>query len=115
MVSSAQVSDARIYALSLLPMTRGLNPCGSLAPISLRGDIITKLYAPFNLGIAAMNPDQNDSYELDISINDIRNILNTNLDIASTIHQKIVKISKCCICEKNFNKKLMIYHKTSLT
>ena len=56
-----------------------------------------------------INPDQNDSYELDISINDIRNILNTNLDIASTIHQKIVKISKCCICEKNFNKKLYCY------
>ena len=56
-----------------------------------------------------INPEQNDSYELDISINDIRNILNNNLDISSIIHEKIMKNSKCCKCEKNFTKKLYSY------
>ncbi len=40
-VSSAQVSDASIYALSLLPIQRGLKPNGSLAPISFLGLITT--------------------------------------------------------------------------
>jgi len=36
-VSSAQVSDVTIYALSLFPMQRGLKPNGSLAAISFLG------------------------------------------------------------------------------
>ena len=41
-VSSAQVSEAMIYALSLFPMQSGLNPKGSLAPISFLGDMTTR-------------------------------------------------------------------------
>ena len=45
--SRAHVSDARMYALSRLPMHKGLKPNSSLAPISLRGLITISEYAPF--------------------------------------------------------------------
>ena len=56
-----------------------------------------------------INPEQNDSYELNISINDIRNILNNNLDISTEIHEKIIKSYKCGHCNKKFEKSLYCY------
>ena len=56
-----------------------------------------------------INPDKNDSYELDISINDIKYILNNNLDIASVFHEKIIKSYRCDKCQKNFGKDLYSY------
>ena len=51
-VSRAHVSDDKKYVLSLLPMQRGLNPNGSLAPISFLGLMTTSEYAPFIFNIA---------------------------------------------------------------
>ena len=56
-----------------------------------------------------INQDQTDSYELNISINDIKSILKNNLDIASEIHNKIIKNNKCIKCQKNFGKSLYCY------
>ena len=51
-VSRAHVSDDKKYALSLLPMQSGLNPKGSLAPISFLGLITISEYAPLIFFIA---------------------------------------------------------------
>jgi hypothetical protein len=49
-----------------------------------------------------INKDLIDSYELNISINDIKYISNNNLDISSEFHNKIIKSYKCEKCENNF-------------
>ena len=45
-VSSAQLSDASMYALSRFPIQSGLKPNGSLAPISFLGLMMTSEYDP---------------------------------------------------------------------
>ena len=56
-----------------------------------------------------INPEQNDSYDLNISINDIKYILNNNLDIASEIRYRIIKSNTCDKCEKNLENDIQIY------
>ena len=56
-----------------------------------------------------INPDQNDSYELNISLNDIKHILKNNADIASEFHGKIIRSYKCGKCKQNFGKELYCY------
>ena len=46
-VSRAQLSEARMYVLPDLPMHSGLNPYGSLTPMSFLGEATTSEYAPF--------------------------------------------------------------------
>ena len=50
-----------------------------------------------------INCEKINSYELNISINDIRNILPNNSDISNEIYSKIVKIFKCEKCKEFFN------------
>ena len=50
-----------------------------------------------------INRDKINSYELNISINDIRNILPKNSDISNEIYSKIVKFFKCEKCKEYFN------------
>ena len=56
-----------------------------------------------------INEDLIDSYELNISINDIKYILNDNSDIASEIYKKIIKSYKCDKCQNNFEESLYCY------
>ena len=56
-----------------------------------------------------INEDLIDSYELNISINDIKYILNNNSDIASEIHKRIIKSYKCDKCQNNFENSLYCY------
>ena len=56
-----------------------------------------------------INEDLIDSYELNISINDIKYILNDNSDIASEILKKIIKSYKCDKCQNNFEESLYCY------
>ena len=51
-----------------------------------------------------INSDKINSYELNISINDIRNILPNCLDISDEIHKKIIKSYKCERCKESFFK-----------
>jgi len=50
-----------------------------------------------------INNDKINSYDLKISINDIRNILPNNSDISNEIYSKIIKIFKCEKCKEYFN------------
>ena len=50
-----------------------------------------------------INCEKINSYELNISINDIRNILPNNSDISNEIYSKIIKIFKCEKCKEFFN------------
>ena len=50
-----------------------------------------------------INCDKMNSYELNISINDIRNILPNNSDISNEIYSKIIKNFKCEKCKEFFN------------
>jgi len=52
-----------------------------------------------------VNEDKTNSYELNISINDIRHILPNNSDISNEIHKKITKSYKCGRCKDTFSKK----------
>ena len=56
-----------------------------------------------------INEDLIDSYELNISINDIKYILNNNSDIATEIHKKIIKSYNCDKCQNNFEESLYCY------
>ena len=56
-----------------------------------------------------INKDQNDSYILDISINDIKYILNNNSDISKEIYKKIINSHKCGKCKKKFENNLYCY------
>ena len=56
-----------------------------------------------------INEDLIDSYELNISINDIKYILDNNSDIASEIRKRIIKSYKCDKCQNNFEKSLYCY------
>ena len=56
-----------------------------------------------------INKDKINSYELNISINDIRHILKNNFDISDEIHSKIVKSYKCGRCQENFTKNLYAF------
>ena len=51
-----------------------------------------------------INSDKYNSYELNISINDIKNIIENNLDISDIIHKKIIKSYKCGRCKESFFK-----------
>jgi hypothetical protein len=51
-----------------------------------------------------VNKDKVNSYELNISINDIRNILPNSSDISDEMHKKILKSYKCGRCKDYFNK-----------
>ena len=51
-----------------------------------------------------INKDKVNSYELNISINDIRHVLPNNSDISNEIHKKILKSFKCGRCKDYFNK-----------
>ena len=50
-----------------------------------------------------INKDKMNSYELNISINDIRNILPNNSDISNEFYSKILKNFKCEKCKEYFN------------
>ena len=56
-----------------------------------------------------INPDENDSYGLNISINDIKYILGNDSAIASEFYDEIIKSYKCGKCQKNFGKTLHCY------
>ena len=56
-----------------------------------------------------INKGQKDSYELDISLNDIKCIFNNDSDISSEIYKKIIKCYKCGKCKKKFENKLYCY------
>ena len=56
-----------------------------------------------------INEDLIDSYELNISINDIKYILNDNSDIASEIYKKIIKSYNCDKCQNNFEESSYCY------
>ena len=56
-----------------------------------------------------INKGEKDSYELDISLNDIKYILNNDSDISSEIYKKIIQSYKCCKCLKKFENKLYCY------
>ena len=51
-----------------------------------------------------INNDKINSYELNISINDIKNILTNNLYISDEIHKRITKSYKCERCKESFCK-----------
>ena len=54
--------------------------------------------------IYTINKDKVNSYELNISINDIKHILPNNYDISDEIHSKIIKSYSCERCKQKFNK-----------
>ena len=56
-----------------------------------------------------INENLIDSYDLNISINDIKYISNNNLDISSQFYNKIIKSYKCEKCENNFENSLYCY------
>ena len=56
-----------------------------------------------------INKDKINSYDLNISINDIKNILRNNYDISDEIQAKIIKSYQCGRCKEYFTKNLYAF------